>query len=92
MESLVTTESQDTHLTSQLKDSTLHRAMSPITTLRHWEMFLNQRKECLQLALQHHLQQHLVSNLETDQDKPELASEASQQWDAGWYAAVCTIF
>ena len=48
---------------------------------------LDQRKEGLLLALQYHFQQHLVSHPETDQDQPYLASEASQQWGAGWYAA-----
>jgi hypothetical protein len=47
-------------------------------------MFLDQRKECLLLALQHHFQQHLVSHPGTDQDQPCLASEASQQWYGGW--------
>jgi hypothetical protein len=84
MGSLMTSESQDTHLASHLKDSTLHRAVSPITALGN---FLDQRKECLLLAPQHHFQQHLVYHPGTDQDQPCLASEASQQWDAGWYAA-----
>ena len=80
MGSLITSESQDTHLTSHLKDRTLHRVMSPITALGHWEIiFLDQRKDCLLLALQHHFQQHLVSYPGTDQDQPCLASEASQQ-------------
>ena len=83
----MTSESQDTRLTSHPKDGTLHRAVSPITALGHWDIFLDQRKECLLLALQHHFQQHLVSHPGTDQDQPCLASEASQQWYAGWYAA-----
>ena len=91
MGSLMTSESQDTRLTSLLKDSTLHRAVSPITAMGNWEfftfIFLDQRKECLLLALQHHFQQHLVSHLGTDQDQPCIASEVSQQWDAGLYAA-----
>jgi hypothetical protein len=37
------------------------------------------------LALQHHFQQNLVSHPGTDPDQPCIASEASQQWDAGWY-------
>ena len=82
----MTSESQDTSLTSHPKDSTLHRAVSPITTLWHWDIVLDQRKECLLLALQHHVQEHLVSYSGTDQDQPRLASEASQQWYAGWYA------
>uniref|UniRef100_A0AAZ3RBS6 Transposase n=1 Tax=Oncorhynchus tshawytscha TaxID=74940 RepID=A0AAZ3RBS6_ONCTS len=87
MGSLMTSESQDTCLTSHLKDGTLHRAVSPITALGHWDLFLDQRKECLLLALQPLFQQHLVSYPGTDQDQPCLASEASQQWYAGWYAA-----
>ena len=87
MGSLMTSESQDTHLTSHPKDGTLHRAVFPITALRNREFFLDQRKECLLLALQHHFQQHLVSHPGTDLDQPCLASEASQQWYAGWYAA-----
>ena len=87
MGSLMTSESQDTRLTSHPKDGTLDRAVSPITALGHWDIFLDQRKECLLLALQHHLQQHLVSHPGTDQDQPCLASEASQQCYAGWYAA-----
>ena len=59
---LVTTESQDTLLTLHLKDGTLHRVMSPITALGHWDLFSGQRKEFLLLALQHHFQQHLVSH------------------------------
>ena len=39
MESLVTTGSQDTSLTSHPKDSTLHKAMSHITALEHWDIF-----------------------------------------------------
>ena len=81
MGSLVTTESQDTRLTSHVKDGNLYRAMSPITGLVHWDI-LDQRKGCLLLNLQHHFQQHLVSH----PGQPCLASEASQ-WDAGWYAA-----
>jgi hypothetical protein len=38
MGSLVTTESQDTRLTSYLKHSALHRAMSPITALGHFDI------------------------------------------------------
>jgi hypothetical protein len=89
MGSLMTSESQDTRLTSHPKDGTLHRAVSPITALGQWDIyiFLDQRKECLLLALQHHFQQHLVSYPGTDQNQPCLASEASQQWYAGWYAA-----
>ena len=88
MGSLMTSESQDTHLTSHPKDSTLHREVSSITALGHcYIFFLDQRKECLVLALQHPFQQHLVSHPGTDQDQPCLASEASQQWYAGWYAA-----
>ena len=83
MGSLMTSESQDTRLTSHPKDSTQHRAVSPITALGHWDIFLDQRKECLLLALQHHFQQHLVSHPGTDQDQPCLASEARQQWYAG---------
>ena len=56
-----------------------------------WDIFLDQRKECLLLVLQHHFQQHLVSHPGTDQDQPCLASEASQQWYAGWYAAEYSI-
>ena len=77
----MTSESQDTRLTSHPKDGTLHRAVSPITALGHWDINLDQRKECLLLALQHHFQQHLVSHPGTDQDQPCLASESSQQWD-----------
>jgi hypothetical protein len=36
MSSMVTTESQDTYLTSHPNDGTLHRAMSPITALGHY--------------------------------------------------------
>ena len=62
MWSLMASESQDTRLTSHPKDGTLHRAVSPITALGHLGyFFLDQRKECLLLALQHHFQQHLVS-------------------------------
>jgi hypothetical protein len=61
----MTAESQDTRLTSHLKDSTLHRAVSLPGALGY---LLDQRKECLLLALQHHFQQHLVSHLGTDQD------------------------
>jgi hypothetical protein len=43
MGSLVTTESQVTRLTPLPKDSTLHRAMSPITALGHWDIFLDQK-------------------------------------------------
>ena len=82
----MTSESQDTRLTSHLKDSTLHRAVSPITALGIWDIFLDQRKEFLLLALQHHFQQHLVSHPGTEQDQRCLASEASQQLYAGWYA------
>lgn len=32
-------------------------------------------------------QQHLISLPGTDQDQPCIASEASQQWNTGWYAA-----
>ena len=97
MGSLMTSEGQDTHLTSHPKDGTLHRALSPITALGHWDViiiiyFLDRRKECLLLALQHHFQQHLVSHPGTDQDQPCLASEASQQWYAGWYAAGYFLF
>lgn len=87
MGSLVTTESPDTHLTSHPKDTTLHRAMSPINAPGDWDIFLIQRKQCLLLALQHHFQQHLISHSGTDQDQPCLASDASQQWVTGWYAA-----
>ena len=38
MGSLVTLESQNTRLLSRPKDSTLHRAMSPITALGHWDL------------------------------------------------------
>jgi hypothetical protein len=37
---------------------------------------LDQKKECLLLAVQHHFQQHLLSHPGTDQDQPCLASEA----------------
>ena len=37
--SLMTSESQDTRLTSHPKDGTLHRAVSPITALGHWDIF-----------------------------------------------------
>jgi hypothetical protein len=50
-------------------------------------LFLDQSKECLLLVIQHHFQQNLVSHPGTDQDQPCLASEESQQWYAGWYAA-----
>uniref|UniRef100_A0AAZ3PAV5 Uncharacterized protein n=1 Tax=Oncorhynchus tshawytscha TaxID=74940 RepID=A0AAZ3PAV5_ONCTS len=39
----------------------LHRAMSPIIALGHWDIFLDKRNGCLLLALQHHFQQHLVT-------------------------------
>ena len=42
--------------------------MSSITALGHWDIFLDQRKGCLLLALQHQFQQHMVSHLGTDQD------------------------
>ena len=54
----------------------------PFTVLGIWD----QREEYPLLALQPHFQQHLVSHPRTDQEKPCLASEASQQWDSGWYA------
>ena len=81
----MTSESQDTRLTSQPKDGTLHRAVSPITGLVI--CFLDQRKECLLLALQHHFQLHLVSHPGTDQDQPCFTSEASKQ--AGVCRVVC---
>jgi hypothetical protein len=88
--SLVTTESQDTHLTSNLKGSTLHRAMSTITALGYWDIFLDQRKGCLLLpptGPPTPLPVASGSHPGTNQDQPCLTSEASQQWDAGWYAA-----
>ena len=81
MGSLMPAESQDTHLTSHPKDGIPNHCPEELG------YFLDQRKECLLLALQHHFQQHLVSHPGTDQDQPCLASEASQQWYAGWYAA-----
>ena len=87
MGSLMTSESQDTRLTSHPKDSTLHRQRPQSLPWGIGIFFLDPRKECLLLALQHHFQQHLVSHPGTNQDQPCLASEARQQWDAGWYAA-----
>jgi hypothetical protein len=64
--------------------------MSQISALG---FFLDQWKACLLLELQHYFHQHLVSHPGTDQHQPYLASEASQQWDAGWYAAgYCLTF
>jgi hypothetical protein len=76
-QSLVTTGSQVTSLTSHPKDGTLRRAMSPIPALGHWDIFLDQRKECLLLVPQHHFQQHLVSHTGTDQDQPCLVLKAT---------------
>ena len=89
MGSLMTSESQDTCF--KVPSERQHPTQGSVTALGHWDIILDQRKECLLLALQHHFQQHLVSHPGTDQDQPCLASEASQQWYAGWYAAGINI-
>ena len=82
MGSLVTTEIQDTHLMSHLKEGTLHRVMSPITDLGHSNIFRPEEKvpptgppTPLPAA----------SDLPL-RDQPCLASEARKQWYAGWHA------
>ena len=45
MGSLRTAEIQDTNLMSHPKDSTLHRAMSPITTMGHWDVYIFKPEE-----------------------------------------------
>ena len=44
MGSLMTAEIQDTHLMSHPKDGTLHRAVSSITALGHWDIFKTRGK------------------------------------------------
>ena len=80
MRSLVTTESQDTRLTSLPKDSTLHRAVSPITALGHWDIFFGPEERVLPPGP--------PTPLPAESGLPSRNQpEASQQWDAGWYAA-----
>ena len=45
MWSLMTSESQDTHLMSHPKDSNLHRAVSPITALGNWDIYFFRSEE-----------------------------------------------
>ena len=75
MGSLITSESQDTRPIQKTAPYTGQCPQSP-----PWGIgiiiFLDQRKEYLLLALQHHFQQHLVSYPGTDQDQPCLAAEA----------------
>jgi hypothetical protein len=79
MGSLVTTESQDTCLTSHPKDSTLHRAMSPITALWNWDIVFRPEERVPPTGPPTPLR--AASGLPS-RDQPFLASGASQQWYA----------
>jgi hypothetical protein len=81
MGSLVTTESQDTCLTSHLKDSTLHRAMSKSLP---WGILFHTREKSATYWTSNTTSSSICSPI---QYQPCLASKASQQWDAGWNTA-----